>query len=108
MISDMIGAAFVVTGIVIVITAVAGVFRFKYVLNRIHAASLCDTMGLLFTLTGLMIILGLGAHMFKILTIVVFMWLASPVVSHLTARAEVMTYPHLSDQCEVHTENDTL
>ena len=51
MISDMIGAAFVVTGIVIVITAVAGVFRFKYVLNRIHAASLCDTMGLLFTLT---------------------------------------------------------
>ena len=108
MVSDIIGASLVLIGIFIVIIAVAGVFRFKYVLNRMQAAALCDTMGLLFVLLGLIVILGVCAQSLKILAILVFMWLASPVMSHLIARTETMTYQHLSDECEVHSEDDTV
>lgn len=106
MISDIIGAVLVFIGLFVILTGVLGVYRFKYVLNRMHAAALIDTLGLLFVLVGLIVILGLSAHSLKLLVIIVFMWMASPVMSHLTARAEVMTHPHLQDECEVIPDDD--
>ncbi|MBQ9832838.1 MAG: monovalent cation/H(+) antiporter subunit G, partial [Clostridia bacterium] len=46
------------------------------------------------------VMLGLCAQSFKIMIIIVFMWLASPVMGHLIARAEVMTHAHIKDECE--------
>ena len=42
----IIGAAFIITGIIVAIVATFGVFRFKFVLNRMHAAAMGDTLAL--------------------------------------------------------------
>ena len=108
MIREIIGACLVLMGAGVVVTAVAGTYRFKYVLNRMHAAALCDTLGLLLVLSGLIVISGFTALSAKLAAIIIFMWLASPVMSHLIARAEVITYPHIEDECEVITHDDRI
>ena len=40
-------------GLIFEICAVIGVFRFHYVLNRMHAAALGDTMGIMLMMLGL-------------------------------------------------------
>lgn len=105
---EIIGACLMLMGAIVIVTAVAGTYRFKYVLNRMHAAALCDTLGLLLVLSGLIVISGFTALSAKLFAIIVFMWLASPVMSHLIARAEVMTYSHIEDECEVVSHDDSL
>ena len=54
MIRTVIGAALLLAGCLVFIISLIGVFRFRYVLNRIHAASLSDTLGTLLVIAGLM------------------------------------------------------
>ena len=108
MIREITGACLILMGVGVIITAVAGTYRFKYVLNRMHASALCDTLGLLLVLSGLIVISGLTALSAKMFAIIVFMWMASPVMSHLIARAEVITYAHIEDECEVVTRDDSI
>ena len=68
-----------------------GVFRFKYVLNRMHAAAMGDTLGIGFALAGLILMSGFTFTSVKLLLVIVFLWFASPVSSHLIARLEVTT-----------------
>lgn len=68
-----------------------GVFRFKYVLNRMHAAAMGDTLGIGFALVGLILMSGFTFTSVKLLLVIVFLWFASPVSSHLIARLEVTT-----------------
>lgn len=108
MLRELIGGCLILMGVLVMAVAVAGTYRFKYVLNRMHAAALGDTLGLLLVLSGLMVLSGLTALSAKLLAIIVFMWLASPVMSHLIARAEVLTHAHISDECEVIRHDDRL
>ena len=108
MTSEIIGGVLVLMGVLVMAMAVFGTFRFKYVLNRMHASAMADTLGLLLILSGLMVILGFCAAFFKMLCIIVFMWMASPVMSHLIARAEVLTNPHIADECEVTSHEDSI
>ncbi len=87
------GAALIVLGIIIFFVEISGVFRFKYVLNRMHAAAMGDTLGLSACIAGLMLMNGLNFTTIKLLCIIVFLWLASPVSSHLIAKLEVITNP---------------
>ncbi len=87
------GAALIVLGLVIFFIEISGVFRFKYVLNRMHAAAMGDTMGISACIVGLMLMNGLNFTTVKLLCIIVFLWLASPVASHLIAKLEVTTSP---------------
>ena len=83
------------------ITEVVGLFRFRYVLNRMHAAALGDTLGIGVSLTGLILLSGWNAASLKMALIIVFLWLASPVSSHLISRLEVVTNEHLAEHCEL-------
>ena len=105
---DIIGSVLILMGVCVMVIAVAGTFRFKYVLNRMHAAAICDTLGLMLVLSGLMVISGFTALSAKFFAIIVFIWLASPVMSHLIARAEVLTHAHLSEECEVIDNDDRI
>ena len=78
-----------------------GVFKFQYVLNRMHAAAMGDTLGIGVSLTGLIILSGFNVTSVKIGLIIVFLWLASPVSSHLISRLEVVTNEHLAEHCEL-------
>lgn len=64
-------------GVIILIVATIGVFRFHFVLNRMHAAAMGDTLGILFILLGLILKNGLTLTSAKLLMIIVFFWLAS-------------------------------
>jgi multicomponent Na+:H+ antiporter subunit G len=66
-----------------------------------HSAALCETLGMMLLVTGLTLILGVSWHAAKMVLIVIFLWLASPVGSHLIARAEVLTHSHIEDELEV-------
>lgn len=46
------GAVFLLCGLGIFLIEMIGVFRFKYVLNRMHAAAMGDTLGIGFALAG--------------------------------------------------------
>lgn len=80
-------------GLFILVCAVFGVFKFDYVLNRMHAAAMGDTLGLLFCLLGLTFSAPDGWIAAKFLLIIAFLWVASPVGSHLIARLEININP---------------
>ena len=95
------GGILIVTGLLTMCAAVLGVFRFHYVLNRMHAAAMGDTLGIGISLVGLIILSGWNFASLKMALIIVFLWNASPVSSHLIARLEATTNPHLERCCEL-------
>lgn len=93
------GTGLLLTGMGCFVLELIGVFKFKHVLSRMHAAAMGDTFGIGISLTGLMILSGFNFTSLKMALIVVFLWLASPVSSHLIARLEVVTNEHLKESC---------
>jgi len=83
------------------VISVAGVFKFKFILNRMHAAAIIDSFALLLAMIGVAVAYGLSFATVKVLLIVLLVWVASPVSGHLIARLEVTTDKHLSEECEV-------
>lgn len=102
------GCLFLLIGLVIFFTEIFGVFHFRYVLNRMHATAMGDTLGISSCMIGLMIFSGWNYTTLKLLLIVVFLWLASPVSSHVLARLEVATNDNLEAHCTVYPELKTL
>lgn len=82
-----------------------GVYKFKYVLNRMHAAAMGDTLGIGVALTGLILLSGVNFTSLKMGLVIVFLWLASPVSSHLISRLEVITNEQLGQVCELPDES---
>ena len=76
-------------GVFVLISGVVGVFRFPYALSRIHAAALGDTLGIALMLLGVMVAEGLSVISFKLLVVMLFLWVTSPVASHLIGRLEI-------------------
>ena len=90
-------AFFLITGILIMGVAVFGVNRFDRALNRMHAAAMGDTLGILFVIVGLMVIRGFSMDSLKLLLLILFFWVASPVSGHMISRLEVTTNENLTD-----------
>lgn len=85
------GGVLLVIGLLIFLIQMIGVFRFKYVLNRMHAAAMGDTLGIGCCLLGLIVMKGFSFTSLKLLLVIIFLWFSSPVSSHLIARLEVAT-----------------
>lgn len=98
------GAACIGIGLIFFIVELYGVFHYKYVLNRMHAAGMGDTLGISMSLIGLMIFSGFNYTTLKMALVIIFLWCASPVASHLISRLEVTTNEELEDYCEVEEE----
>lgn len=101
----ILGTGFLCIGVVTFLLEIFGVFKFRYVLNRMHAAAMGDTLGIGASLTGLMILFGLRFVTLKLALVLVFLWCASPVSSHLISRLEAVTNEDLEKYCEVRMEN---
>lgn len=98
------GAVLMLCGLGIFVIEMIGVFRFKYVLNRMHAAAIGDTLGIGFSLLGLILMGGWNFTSLKLMFVIVFLWFASPVSSHLISRLEVTT----DEEKELHYKEITL
>lgn len=101
----ILGTGLLCIGVAIFILEIFGVFKFRYVLNRMHAAAMGDTLGIGASLLGLMILFGFRFVTFKLALVLVFLWCASPVSSHLISRLEYSTNEELEKYCEVRTED---
>ncbi len=90
-------AFFLTAGIFCFILEVIGVFRFGFVMNRMHAAGVGDTLGLFCMTMGLMISSGLHITTLKLLLLILFMWFTSPVSTHFLSQIEYYTNEFLYD-----------
>ncbi len=93
-------AVFLFLSALVFVLAAAGVFRFRYALSRMHAAALGDTFGLMLAMIGLCFSAPDPASCIKCLVLLLFMWLASPVSSHLIALLETATNPNVRKETE--------
>lgn len=78
-------------GLFIFGVAIFGMFKFKYVLNRIHSAAMTDTLGTFCIIVALMIYTGWNVLTLKLFLVLLFMWLTGPVAVHLLGQTEVIT-----------------
>lgn len=94
---------FILFGVTIFFLEIFGVYRFKFVLNRMQVAATGDTLGIGACLVGLMIANGWNTATAKMAFVIVFLWFASPVSSHVIARLEYTTDDDLLDNCRIVT-----
>ncbi|MFH1513719.1 MAG: monovalent cation/H(+) antiporter subunit G [Bacillota bacterium] len=94
-------ALFFLGGLFVMAAGVLGQYRFRTALNRLHAASMCDTLGLLSLLIGLSISADDGWIVLKFALTMIFLWIASPTASHLIARLEATINPRSNRELEV-------
>ena len=88
---EIIAAVCIIVGHLVFLCGTFGVFRFKYVMNKMHAAALGDTMGLFLVVLGLLILSGNIFVMAKFVLIILFFWLTSPIATHMIAKVELLT-----------------
>jgi len=97
----LIAGCFLAAGLLVFILAVVGTYKFDFVLNRMHCASLADTLGLMLMLIGLGFLAGRWGIVPKLLLILVFQWIGSPIASHMLSRMEVGIDPDLENHLSV-------
>ena len=111
----ILGAIFLLAGLAMFLIEIIGLYRFRYVLNRMHAAAIGDTLGIGFSFIGLIIMEGISFTSLKLFLVILFLWFSSPTSSHLIARLEVTTteegekhYKRISlcQGTEAHTEKE--
>ena len=93
-------AVLLVLGLIGFASGVIGVYRFGFVMNRMHAGGIWDTYGLFCVTLALMIGAGPGMDALKLLLVLVFMWFTSPVSTHFLSQIEYYTNPRLYDHVE--------
>jgi multicomponent Na+:H+ antiporter subunit G len=92
-------AVLILGGLFAFLCATIGVWRFGYVLNRVHAAGMGDTAGLMLILAGLAVASGLNLNTVKLVVVALLTWITSPAGTHLLSQIEYYTNPALSSFC---------
>lgn len=104
--NEIIASVLMGIGLLVIALSIFGVYRFRFVINRMHCAAIIDTLGLGFILAGLMVWSGNIDYIPKLIAIVVIMCVGSPIASHLVTRLEVTvdkTAPeHMKKEDDVH------
>ena len=108
MISNIIGSVLLLAGCLVFIISLAGVFRFKYVLNRIHAAAMADTLALLLFLLGVILAFGWSAVVWKLALVLLLQWCTAPLVSHMLAKLEYRADRTLDEHLVLPAENEEV
>ena len=82
---EIIAGIFICMGTIVFALSLLGIYRLKYVMNRMHAAAMGDTMGLGLVVIGLII---LGHDVFHIAK---YILVSSPIASHMIGKVEMLT-----------------
>jgi multicomponent Na+:H+ antiporter subunit G len=87
MTADIIIGAFLLVGAAFIFIAALGAFRFPDLFTRMHAVSKATTLGLGCMLIGVGIAFPDGSVVAKIVAVVLFIFLTTPIATHMIARA---------------------
>ncbi len=96
-----IAAVLLAAGLVCFISAVLGVWRFGFVMNRMHAGGVGDTLGLFCVVLAMAVASGSPVMALKLLLILAIMWFTSPVSTHFLAKVEYYTDPELFENAQL-------
>ena len=102
----IISTVLMVLGMAAVVVAITGVFRFRFVLNRMHCAAMIDTLGVLLILCSLMVAANAPVYILKLLAVLIFIWIGSPIASHLVCRTELLTDKNVDQHMTLPQENE--
>lgn len=91
----------VLAGCFALLTAIVGLFRFYFSLNRLHAASIADTLGLSLLVLAVMLAVGLRPVLWKLLLMVILQWCTSPLSGHMLAQFEYRVNQNLEQHLEL-------
>ena len=97
----ILSAALIGAGLVCIFFAILGVFKFRFVMNRMHCAAIIDTLGIVFLSAGLVVAAGSTEYIPKLLCIPLILWVGSPIASHLVGRLEITTDSDLGQHMEM-------
>ena len=89
----------VLAGCFALLTAMVGLF--DYALNRLHAASIADTLGLSLLVLAVMLAVGLRPVLWKLLLVVILQWCTSPLSGHMLAQFEYRVNQNLEQHLEL-------
>jgi multicomponent Na+:H+ antiporter subunit G len=87
---DVLSWIFIGAGSILVLTGGIGLLRFPDFYTRIHAAGITDTMGAWLILVGLMFVAGWTLVTAKLVMLLIFLAITSPLSSHALAKAAFM------------------
>lgn len=88
---DLVSWLFILSGSFFVIVGSVGTLRFPDFWARLHAASVTDSAGVLLLFAGMGMQAGLTLITFKLLIIVVFLFITGPTATHAIANAALMS-----------------
>ena len=101
----VIAAVLMVGGVIAGAISILGVFRFRFVMNRMHCAAILDTISMAGILGGLMVATGSMAFVPKLAAALMVLWVGSPLASHLVSRMEMATDETAAEHIKL--EDDT-
>jgi multicomponent Na+:H+ antiporter subunit G len=82
-----ISIVFLLAGAFFTLVGGIGVLRLPDFYTRLHGAGITDTLGAGLILTGLMVQADSFLTVFKLVTVLFFMWITSPTSTHALARS---------------------
>lgn len=85
--TDILAGCFVLGGLFFFAVGAIGIVRMPDTYHRLHAATKSSTLGLMGLLIGVILHIGTGAVDAKAITVLIFAFVASPVGSHMLAKA---------------------
>lgn len=91
MIRTVLSSGLIIFGLMLFAVEIYGVNRFSFVMNRMHAAAIGDTLAMMSCMSGLILYSGLNFTSLKLGLVIVFLFFSSPVSSHLIMNLEVET-----------------
>ncbi len=103
---DVIGILLIILGLIIYLFQIIGLIEYKYILNRMHAAGMGDTLGLFLGLLGIILLCGLTFTSLKLGLVVLFLWFSSPTSSHLISKLEVCTNEEVGEHAEIQIDKE--
>lgn len=78
---------FLLGGLFFFVVGTVGILRFPDLFTRAHSAAKCDTLGAVLCLMALMIYSGFTYVSFKLLLVIIFLWITNPTATHLITKA---------------------
>ncbi len=91
---------FMLGGLFFFMVGTIGILRFPDVFTRAHSAAKCDTLGALLCMLALILYNGFDFVSLKIFLIIIFVWVTSPIATHLIAKAEYIRLANKNDGSE--------
>ena len=97
---ERIGEIIIILGLVFMLLGIIGICKYRDFYPRILIASKIDTVGVLTVMLGIIIRQGFSFFSFRVLILLSFLLLISPMLTHLLARSAYLSGHGKDDEHE--------